>query len=64
MKRLVKSRQTDKHCWDCNSLLVSNTLRKVNGNMHYCYPKCTDKKIINDRVEGLLFYRLLTNKVK
>ena len=37
MKRLAKSRLTDKHCYKCDSLLVSNTFRYVDGGMHYCY---------------------------
>lgn len=64
MKRLVKSRQTDKHCWKCDSLLVSGVDRKKDGGLHYCWPKCPDSETIKERAEGLLSWRLLLNKVK
>ena len=63
MKRLVKSRLTDKQCWQCNSLLVSNTLRWVDGSLHYC-PVCPDSETIKERAEGLLFWQLMPSKTK
>lgn len=43
MKKLVKSNLTDKHRTKCDTLLVSGTLRYVNGGMHEC-AVCPTKK--------------------
>ena len=57
MKKLVRSTLSDKHCYKCDSLLASGTIRYVNGGMHEC-AVCPTKPDEDD-----LFWEWLINKV-
>jgi len=62
MKRLARSSLSDKHCWQCDTLLVSGTIRRIDGGMHYCLICQTVEA--KERAEEELFWRLLLNKVE
>ena len=59
MKRLARSSLSDKHCTKCDTLLVSNTYRYINGSMHECAVCPKESKLDNEGEEIVRLQNLI-----